>query len=112
MGITVSSQFFKYIYGSATLEREAGMTAAGWVNKDAGDRIGGIPTTLNDALQLSEKNEQSKELLLITSVRDALFVSSEIDKSRQTIFFVHFCVAGFFLQLIVIWFHLWDYSMR
>ena len=71
------------------------MTAAGWVNKDAGDCIGGIPTTLNDALQLSEKNNQSKELLLITSVSDALFVSSEIDKSHQN-FFVLFYVAGFF----------------
>ena len=82
--------FFKYIYGSATLEREAGMTAAGWVNKDAGERIGGIPTTLNDALQLSEKKEQSKELLLLTNLRDALFVSSEIDKSHQSIFFCAF----------------------
>ena len=86
MGIKITSQFFKYIYGSATLEREAGMTAAGWRNKDAGDRIGGIPTTLIDALQLSEEKDHSEETILLIKVRDAFFASSDIEESHLNIF--------------------------
>lgn len=89
--------FFKYIYGSATLEKEAGMTAAGWRNKDAGDRIGGIPTTLTDALQLSDKNDHFNERILLTSLRDAFFAGSGIEESLQNIFFCSFlCRWNFF----------------
>ena len=37
------------------------MTVAGWRNKDASERIGGIPTTMIDALQLSEKEDHTAE---------------------------------------------------
>ena len=61
------------------------MKAAGWRNKIAGDSIGGIPTAMKDAIQLSEKEERSKESNLLIKVRDAFFVGSDIDESHLNI---------------------------
>lgn len=89
--------FFKYIHGSTTLERDAGITATGWRNKDAGDCIGGIPSTLIDALQLSDKNNQPNEKILLIRVRDAFFASSGIEESHLTIFlFIYVSMAIFY----------------
>ena len=62
------------------------MTAAGWRNKDVGERIGEIPTTLIDALQLSEKKVQPAAKKMLLSVIDGYFVSSSIGKSHLNIF--------------------------
>ena len=73
------------------------MTAAGWRNKDAMERIGGIPTTVIDALQLSEEEDHSAEKMLLESVIDGFFVGSTIEQTHLNIFCVHYCVAGSFL---------------
>ena len=88
------------------------MTAAGWRNKDAGDRIGGIPTTLIDALQLSEEKDHSEETILLIKVRNAFFMHSDIEESHLNIFFSSFMCRWKFLQMIVSWFHLLEHSMK
>ena len=63
------------------------MTAAGWRNKDATERIGGIPTTMIDALQLSKKEDHTAEKILMESVIDGFFVGSTIEQTHLNIFF-------------------------